>query len=104
MQKGVFQNIKYVAQHNKYTSKNKNIKYQFKYQISIPNRIITIQNTKNIIFITKYITPKVKCPPKYQNHCPQYQINHPEYKMLHPNPRCDIQNTMNTIPNIRLPS
>ena len=27
----------------------------------------------------------------------------PEYKMPHPNPRCDIQNTMYTIPNIKMP-
>ena len=46
----------------------------------------------------------MKCSPKYQIHCQQYQINHPEYKMLHPNPRCDIQNTMYTIPNIKMPS
>ena len=46
----------------------------------------------------------MKCPPKYQIHCPQYQISHPEHKMLHFNHRCDTKNTIYTIPNIEMPS
>ena len=54
MQTEVFPIMKYVAHNIKYTSKHKNKIYDFKQKIISSNNIVTIQNTNEISWITKY--------------------------------------------------